>query len=75
MKARLIGLAAVIGLLCNWPASGSAASYSFTKIADTRGDFSDVQGFPSINNQGVVVFSAIRPIQGIFPVVAGQSLL
>ena len=32
--------------------------YTFTKIADTKGSFSSFQGYPSINDNGTVVFQA-----------------
>jgi len=51
---------AVIGLLLACPLSGGAASYTFTKIADTSGPLSrfDFSGAPSINNAGTVAFLA-----------------
>jgi hypothetical protein len=51
---------AVISLLLAWPLSGGAASYTFTKIADTSGPLSrfDFPGAPSVNDAGTVAFLA-----------------
>lgn len=59
MKLPITVRAAVIGLFISLVASGeaAAATYTFTKITDTKGQFSFFQS-PSINNQGKVAFEA-----------------
>ena len=60
MRLPFTGWLAVVSLLIAWPLHVRAASYTFTKIADTSGPFSqfDFPGAPSINARGVVAFHA-----------------
>lgn len=60
MRFRLIVWAAAMGLLVGSAATAEATSYTFTKIADTKGQFSSF-GFASINDEGKVAFSAAYP--------------
>src|SRR5262245_21322203 len=60
MRLSFISRLAVVSLLIVWPLHVWAASYTFTKIADTSGPYSqfDVPGAPSVNNAGTVTFLA-----------------
>ncbi|HET6372944.1 MAG TPA: choice-of-anchor tandem repeat NxxGxxAF-containing protein, partial [Candidatus Polarisedimenticolia bacterium] len=42
------------------PATGFAATYTFTKIADTNVDFIEINAWPAINNAGTVAFLGFR---------------
>jgi hypothetical protein len=46
------------------PAAASAGLYEFTKIADTSGQFSDFDPWPTINGSGQVVFAANMDFDG-----------
>lgn len=52
-----------------------ALGYTFTKIADTKGSFSSFQGYPSISDNGTVVFQARldNGIEGIFTGSGGAT--
>jgi hypothetical protein len=65
MKLHLSISAALMGLSLSLLATGEAhaASFTFTKIADTSGSFSSFFDAPAINNQGTVAF---RTSEGIF---------
>ena len=65
MKLHLSLPAALMGLCLSLVATGEAqaASFTFTKIADTNGLFSSFFEAPAINNQGTVAF---RTSEGIF---------
>jgi len=62
-----MALAAIMGLLLGGAAQGEAASYTFTKIADTSGPFSII-AIAGINDRGAVAFSAALDtgLRGIF---------
>ncbi len=53
----------LLGLLVTFPVSSEAVSYTFTKIADTQGNFTTLNQ-PSINADGTVAFNA--GTQGVF---------
>jgi hypothetical protein len=65
MKLHFSISAALMGLCLSFLADGEAhaASFTFTKIADTNGSFSSFFDAPAINNQGTVAF---RTSEGIF---------
>lgn len=60
MKLQVSIQAALLGLFIGLVASGEAraASFSFTRIADTNGGFSSFNNAASINNGGTVAFQA-----------------
>ncbi|MEW5859613.1 MAG: choice-of-anchor tandem repeat NxxGxxAF-containing protein [Cyanobacteriota bacterium] len=65
MKLHFSISAALMGFSLSLLATGEAhaASFTFTKIADTNGSFSSFFDAPAINNQGTVAF---RTSEGIF---------
>ena len=62
-----LGLVVLVGLL-SLPAEAGVVSYTFTKIADCSGVFTNFGGGTSINAQGTVAFLANLDAggQGIF---------
>jgi hypothetical protein len=60
IRSRLIICAAAMGLVLGFVARGDAATYTYTKIAETSSvlDGFSTLGVPSLNDDGTVAFSA-----------------
>jgi hypothetical protein len=60
MRSHALSMALAISLLSTVAAAAADGSYTFTKIADTSGPFSqfDFPGAPAVNNAGIVAFLA-----------------
>ncbi|MBD2094925.1 PEP-CTERM sorting domain-containing protein [Trichocoleus sp. FACHB-591] len=58
MKLDVAFPVAVVGVTVSFLASAEAQAYTFTRIADTSGQFSSFSSFPVINDHGIVSFWA-----------------
>lgn len=69
----LLSAAAAVSALLTLPANASVVTYSFTRIADSQGEFGNFRT-PSINNSGQVAVIAERDFGAGQSVIVGDGL-
>jgi hypothetical protein len=75
MSRRFVALVATISSCFTSPLLCTAQSYTFRRIVDQTGEYSELASKPAINNNGTVVFGGAKPgMQGIFAVTGAGAV-